>query len=142
MDGVINLIKVMIWGGTTLLTPEPIDVHLDIARITLKKPISAITAGASIKIDITKYIKATGVVASLKEIDENFPDNCISIKLISTDQEPVVLSKQYGGAGNDSAAVYLASQSGIPTGLKFHAIEISSCKLLESINIEWINFSK
>ena len=142
MDGVINLIKIMLWGGTTLLTPEPIDINLDITKITFKKPISAINAGASIKIDITKYIKVTNTVASLKEIDEIFPDNCVSIKLVSTSNKSFTLSKLNGGVGNKSAAVYISSQSGVPTGVKFHSLEISSCKLLESINIEWINFSK
>ena len=131
----------MLFGSTIVLTPQGVDLGASPSRIVLDEPIEAISAGAHIMIDITRFIKSTNVIDGLNEVDAIFPKGCVTASLIS-DSSKILLDDSYGGwGGEDSVRLNLSSQMGIPVDVQFTAIEISSCVDIKLAIILWHNYS-
>jgi hypothetical protein len=54
----MTLLKILFFGGASLLTPNAIDLLDTTTLIQLVEPISAITEGAALEIDVSQYIHA------------------------------------------------------------------------------------
>jgi len=138
----LTLIKIILFGGSTLLTPNPIDIGHEPIQIAFEKPLKVITKGASINIDVSPYITANNVFDGFKEIESSFPEGCVIAVLESVDGKKIVLSKSSARWGGDNKMLNLKSNIGVPTGVKFVGIQISSCKAISDTNVTWYNYSK
>jgi hypothetical protein len=131
----------LLFGSTIVITPQGADLGTSPSRIVLDEPIEAITAGAHIMIDITRFIKSTNVIDGLNEVDTIFPKGCVTATLIS-DSSKIVLDDSYGGwGGEDSVRLNLSSQVGIPVDVKFIAVEITSCVDIKQAIVLWHKYS-
>jgi hypothetical protein len=131
-----------LFGGSTLITPSPIDIGNDPIFIEFKKPVKAITGGASINIDVTPYISAENVIDGFKEIDSTFPEGCVIAVLKSKNGTDITLSKSSGRWDGEKKMLNLKAKAGVPTGVKFVGIQLSSCKEIGSTSVTWYNYSK
>ena len=138
----LTLLKIIIFGGSTVITPSPINISENPILIEFEKPLSAITEGASINIDVTPHITSQGFSNEFKEIDEEFPKGCVKAILKSKQGEIVTLIDSDGRLGGKEKFLNLGSESGVPTGAKYVSIEISSCKQINNTVVTWYNYSK
>ncbi len=130
------------FGGSTLITPSPIEIGNEPIFIEFKKPVKAITGGASINIDVTSYISSENAIDGFKEIDSTFPEGCVIAVLKSKNGTNITLSKSSGRWGGEERMLNLKAETGVPTGVKFVGIQLSSCKEMSSTSVTWYNYSK
>ncbi|MFL0807361.1 MAG: hypothetical protein K6L60_08750 [Oceanobacter sp.] len=139
---ILTLIKIILFGGSTVLTPTPVDIRSEPILIEFEKPIDAITKGASINIDVTPYISSQIASDGFKEIDSTFPSGCVKAIVKSKKDERITLSKSSGRWGGKKKMLNLRSESGVPTGVKFVTMQLISCKEINNTVITWYNYSK
>ncbi len=138
-----TLLKMLIFGGATIITPTPIDIGTDGALLNPPQEIEAITGGAALYLDITSHISADDALESFKEIDKLFPKGCVTATLFSKEHEPVNLGFSGGAWGGKLAWLRLSSESGgLPTGVPFTSIKVSTCRIIKNTVVKWINYSK
>ena len=142
MSDILTMLKILLFGGSTLLTPEPIDINTNIFTIEPKSSIEAITKGASLNIDVSQYILSEKMTDGFNEIKEKFPQGCITATLISEQGQKVVLDKSSGRWGGAKKMVNLHAANGVPTDIEFNKIELVSCKEIKSTKVTWYNYSK
>lgn len=142
MIAMLDFFRVLFFAKTILLTPEPITLLGDVEiRPTL--PLTAITAGASIEIDVssmmTKHQKE-GIVEFRRRVTEAFPSGSINAKLFGKDNREVILSYD-GGVAYTDKAVYLGlyAHDGVPTGVEFNRVKLTSRVQLNSVKVSWRN---
>jgi hypothetical protein len=70
MNDIFTMLKILIFGGSTLLTPDPVDINTEILAIKPESSIEAITNGASLNIDVSQYILSEKM--DLKKLKINF----------------------------------------------------------------------
>ena len=110
--------------------------------ITPEKSFEAITSGAGINIDVTRHTEATNVFDAFDEIKTKFPKGCINAILNSKESPPVSLTEISGRWSDKQVAVHLTAVEGVPTGIDFNSVEITSCKKLNGVFVKWVNYSK
>ena len=133
----------ILFGGSTLLTPDPIDIEVTKpVTIKLESSISAINKGAAVGIDVSQYITSENVVEGLREIGNLYPDGCVKATLFSNNNKKVVLNRSSGSWGANKKMIRLSSKNGVRTDLKFTSIELSSCKIIQKAEVVWYNFSE
>ena len=142
MDDIFTLLKILIFGGSTLLTPEPIDINTNLLTIKPDSSIEAITKGASLNIDVSQYILSEKMTDGFEEIKEKFPQGCITATLINEQGEKVVLNKSSGRWGGAKKMVNLHAANGVLTDIEFNTIELLSCKEIKNTKVTWYNYSK
>jgi len=69
----------LFFSKSVLLTSSPVNLGASWTEIELKKPISAITGGASLQVDVTKQVGYTTDFEALMKI---IPDGTITAELI------------------------------------------------------------
>ncbi|MEW8300238.1 MAG: hypothetical protein AB2712_15485 [Candidatus Thiodiazotropha sp.] len=136
-----TLLKIILLGGSTIITPNPIDIGQEPILIKFEEPISAITSGASINIDITPYISSVNISDGLKEIVNIFPSGCVVANLNSRKGEVVTLSRSTGSWNGEQKMLNLSSEIGVPTGVKYISMQLSSCKEIKNAVVTWYNYS-
>lgn len=139
---ILTLLKIILFSGSTVITPVPIDIGREPILIEFEKPISAITKGASVNIDVTPHISSQTVSDGFKEIGNTFPSGCVIATLRSKQGEIITLSKSSGRWGGKKKMLNLSSESGTPTGIKYVDMQISSCVEINNTVITWYNYSK
>jgi hypothetical protein len=142
MNDIFTMLKILIFGGSTLLTPDPVDINTEILAIKPESSIEAITNGASLNIDVSQYILSEKMTDGFKEIKDKFPQGCITATLISEHGEKVVLNKSSGRWGGTKKMVNLHAENGVPTDIEFNKIELLSCKEIKNTKVTWYNYSK
>ncbi len=103
--------------------------------LKLEKPLEAITGGASIRIDVSQYVKSF----ESQEVSGQFPDGIIEGKLIQKNGHEISLTNSGSSHGNDSVRLIVSADSPLPTGVKFVGIKLRSKIILESVNVYWKN---
>lgn len=141
----LDFIFILLFGKTVLLTNIPVDIQ-DTSSISLEKPISALTPGASIQIDVSSMIKyepKSNIADFRKKIEEMFPPQSIQATLVSIGGENVIL--KYNGASmfnEKQVLISLYSDIGVPKSTEFNRIQISSATKLRSVKLLWMNYKK
>lgn len=144
-ETMFDFIFILLFGKTVLLTNIPVNIHENFS-MTLKDPISAITTGASIQIDVSsmiKYEKNSNIVNFRKDIEEMFPPQSVTATLISDGGQKVVL--QYDGKNmfnEEHIFISLYSDNGFPKGEEYSRIEVSSATELRAVKLFWKNYKK
>ncbi len=140
----LDFFTILFFSKTTLLTPEYVDVGIspDRYELTLNKPISAITRGAGIEIDVSKTILADGASSILQireEVAASFPKGSITATLIGKGGEIQLTYQGNSMIGANSVRLDL-SNVGIPTNQKFERLVLVTEVELASVKIYWRNY--
>ena len=93
MSSIGDLFRILFFAKTTLLTPNPVDIHgrLD---LNLPEPLEAITSGAELEIDVTSIIsmsRGEDILAVRKKIVDKFSNSSIQAHLLGDNNVDVVL---------------------------------------------------
>jgi len=139
---ILTLLKILLFGGATVITPNPVDIGLQTIDIQVTENIEAITSGASLYIDITREISSDSVFDALNEIDKKYPKGCVGAVLSGKNGDKVLLDTSSGAWSNELVELRLSSQKGVPTDMPFTSIKISSCNEIKSTVVKWRNYSK
>lgn len=139
----IMLFVVIFFGGSVYLTPEPIDLHgrYEIVRV---KPIEALTAGASLGIDVSSVIKDYGkgndVWTLSRRVERLIPPGSVEAVLVGDGVEVVLRYKGHFRYNNTGIWVTLEADEGVPTGVDFTKVVIDSDVELKGVRVIWRNY--
>jgi hypothetical protein len=138
----ITLLKILIFGGASLLTPNLIDVVDSTTLLQLPEPISAITADAALEIDVSSYIAADNEAAAEAEFKEVFPGGCVQALLHSKYGVSVYFDQMDGVWHDGQKFLRLTASAGVPVGDKFNRLELHVCKEIRKTTLTWHNYEK
>ena len=142
----------LIFGKMILLTPNPIDIYQDWVNIELKKPVSAITEGAMVNVELESNRHFSDTVKAQENISKYlkglYPDDSIEAVLTTKDNKIIQLTNTgfytsgYSESENIKVLIKLTGQPRIPTDMEFTSLKIRSMNRLEKVLVHWKNFSK
>jgi hypothetical protein len=136
---------ILFFAKSIVVTPEPIDI-VDSVSLKFAEPVSAITSGAHIRIDVTDSVRDSvglaNIVAVLDYLKKKYPDGSVSASLTTATGEATILDKTGGSANAESAQLILLSSTGVPTGIDFSEVEIVSTADLKGVSVTWQNHYK
>jgi hypothetical protein len=141
----MEFFKILFFSKVLLLTPNPINITNKV-EISPAEPLKAITAGASLQLDVSGIfapIKGEDIHKVNQEILEKFPSGTIHAKLITEDEKLVTL--EYLGHysyAEKNLRLILERSPGVPTNIKFNKVLIESDISLKDVKIFWKNFSE
>ena len=139
----LTWIKIMLFGGSTLITPEPVAIGVESAEVVFSEPIKALDKHASFNVKVSEYVESEHFQDFTREVNSKFPEGCIKIRLNSKGSDPVLFSKRSVTWNNPrDVSVNLKSEDGVPTDRKYTSLIISSCNEIKSTKITWYNYGK
>lgn len=138
----LDFFRILFFAKTVLLTPDPINVLGDI-DLRPSEPLTAITTGASIEIDVSSMIKKPqqeGIVEFRRRVAEAFPPGSINAKLLGKDNRQVTLWYDGGVAfAKDAIFLGLYAGDGVPIDAEFDRVKLTSRVQLKSVRVSWRN---
>lgn len=132
---------VLLFSNIIQLNNAPIDISKEL-EIKLKKPISALTFGASVEIDITqmldkKTIKSLDILLLKTVIEKKFPQG--SVRAILQNNKQSIVLQHNGGMIIDNGSVRLRLYGDVPTSVDFNNLKILTDVELKQVYIFWKN---
>jgi len=137
---VLNFFKVLIFGTWVTLTPEPVDLVPPALEIVLEDPISALTPGAHLRIDVSQHITGTDVISKLDRAKEFMAPKCLTAELFSTEGKVYLLDHLYQSVDKETTELVLTRDVGVPADTDFVKVVVESCKPVSEVIIKWSNF--
>ncbi|NOS76177.1 MAG: hypothetical protein HOP36_16895 [Methyloglobulus sp.] len=138
----MTFFRILLFSKVMLLTPEPIDIF-GVAEFKLKQPLTAITTGARIEINISSMIepRQAGRSELERRIKSEFPVGSIEATLIGKDKQQVRLryDANYAYSQNE-VELTLAADGGVPINIEFEKLIIVSRIKLKSVLVSWRNY--
>lgn len=136
---------ILFFSKWVALTPQAIDIVNEIV-LNPDKPLTAITGGAGVHIDLSNVapavgIKQTGIEESMRILSELIPPEGVSGYLLTGEGQRISLDKAFFALENDRAWMILTSSSGIPAGLEFVTLSIRSSVEIRGVLVYWKNYS-
>jgi len=136
-------LQALFLGGITVLTPQPIDIGATWVRIDATKPLSAITSGAALQLDITALVPPpANLIDRMATADRLFPRGCVHARLVTSTGSEVALSNAGAAASDTNTYLIVDASSGVPTGIKFPTVIISATCSMKKVTLSWQNYSK
>ena len=136
---------ILFFAKSLLLTPEPIDIEAEVT-LQLAEPVSAVTSGAHLRIDVTHSIAGSvelpNVEAVLDYLAERYPDGSVTATLTTGSGEQAILERVSGSTGGERAELIVSSSSGIQTDVDFSEVKIATKTPLQSVTVTWQNHAK
>lgn len=140
----MEFLRILFFAKTVLLTPEPINLLGDV-ELRPREPLTAITAGASIEIDVSSMItkpRQESVEDFYRRAEAMFPSGAAEAKLLTKDKREVVLNYDQRGIAfsNDTVFLVLSADGGVPTDIEFEIVRLTSRIELQSVKVTWKNY--
>lgn len=136
---------ILFFAKSVLITPEPVDI-INSTTFTFGEPISAITSGAHVRIDVSRSVGAevdlADIVGVLEHLDQNFPNGSVTATLTTASGKTKILDVCSGSTNGKNAELILSSSSGIPTQTGFIKLQIDSSIDLLGVTVKWRNHQK
>ncbi|OQW85721.1 MAG: hypothetical protein BWK72_20865 [Rhodoferax ferrireducens] len=141
----MNFFWILLFGSFVAITEQPIDLVTGANNVPLGAPISAITHGASLFVDITSKIPKDEVTIELsrKWVEKNVPPGCL--KAVLRGENAVVVPLEFNGALSfepGKVFLILASAGGMPVRQDFKSLSLTSCVPLSRVVVYWQNYQK
>lgn len=142
-----NLFLILFFSKFILITPQPIDIN-DTIELNTSEPISAITSGAHITVDVSSMIQRNEN-EDLSEYHNRhltkFPKNSIKAILENKHGDKVALiykgaHSHSGDNQNEKIKLLLFAEEGVPNDKEFTMIKITSEVNLKNVLVTWVNF--
>jgi len=134
---------ILFFGKSVLLTPMPVTLEDEVALVP-KEPLSAITIGANLEIDVTHIIKwaqeEEGILEFRDRVRKRFPPQSIKARLIQKTGNEITLS--YDGLmqfNNKSTLLSLYGEKGVPIDREFYKVIITSNIKINDVLVHWKN---
>lgn len=138
----ITLIKILLFGSVSVLTPTPVDLLDDTSLIQLAEPVTAITTTAALELDVSAYIDGSNEEAINDEFLAVFPDDCVSALLHSKYGVSVYFDQARGVWHDGKKFLRLTASTGVPIDDKFNRLELHTCKEIRKTTVTWYNYEK
>lgn len=123
-----------------LLNQSPITIHSYWTEVELKRPIIAITSGATIYIKIQRNIDICDFNFDNDCIDKFFPNGSIEAKLIDRNGRHFLFkNKDSVSISSDSLKIIMFSESEIKLNHEFIRLYIRSDNKIVNVDIIWEN---
>ncbi len=134
---------ILFLGKSVLLTPTPVILENTLVLVP-KEPISAVTSGASLEIDVSSIVmksKEERTVEFRARVKKLFPPHTIKANLVQKNGEKIpLIYAGYFSFNNKGTWLSLSSESGVPTGKEFITVEVISKIKIEDVTIHWRNY--
>lgn len=142
----MQLFWILLFGNFVALSEGSIQLAAGAHQVPLKRPISAITSGAALYIDVTSMIPRDELTvhASRKWAEQSFGPGCLNATL-QADGEPPVLLEFKGGVSfaPDSLHLILSGPNfSVPVRKDFTKLTLTNCTPLRGVRIYWANYRK
>ncbi len=144
MESLKVFFLVLFFSKAILLTPNPITIYEGTTKLDLIEPISAITEGAGLFIDVDSMLamkERSNIIKTRNKIDELFPEGFITVALLNTSGDMQVLRYEGSVMVNRDKA-YLGLYGKVPLETEWTSITINSKMELRDISIIWKNHKK
>ena len=138
----LTLLKILVFGGVSLLTPDSIDIVDATTLIQLNEPITAITQSAAIELDVSRNISADNSEAAALAFPLVFPESCVSALLHSKFGLSVYLDKVEGQWRDGKKILRLSATNGVVVDANFHQIELHTCTKIHDTKLTWHNYER
>lgn len=135
MENIVTLFKMLFFLKTVLITPTPIDIGNEWVTIKPSESLEAITGGAAIYIDVTKYAKPL----DFDGVGNKFPPGTVEGKLIHKDKTETQLISSGSSHSNTDVRLIVSSAQPVPTDAEFIEVKLKSKIPLQSVNVYWKN---
>ena len=130
----------LFFAKSVLLTLGGADINNEWMQVPLEEPLEAITSGASIYVDVTKYVDAD---ASINKLDATFPAGTVRVRLVQKDgQETLLRNSSAYSFEEDKVYLILYAADGVPTGKEYTELYVRSTKPLSGVSLVWRNHRK
>jgi hypothetical protein len=142
----VDFLFILLFSKTVLLTPDfiTIDNFSDGYKVALNKPISAITSGASIQIDVSK-MDLLSIKRSITEtrniVAKEFPVRSVKVTLKGEGEKVQLIYQGAILANNDGVRLVLSSDK-IPIDVNFNEVIVRTNVELQRVKIYWKNYKK
>ena len=131
---------ILFFAKSILLTPSSVDLTSEWTQIPLVEPLEAITSGAVIYVDVTKYVNAD---ASIDRLDSTFPAGTVKARLVQKDgQETLLVNSSAYSFKKDKVYLSLDAAAGVPTDNEYTELFIRSTNPLSGVSLVWTNHRK
>lgn len=133
-----ELLTILFFGSSLLLTPKPIDVGKEWLELIPKKPIKAITGGGTLYVDITNTV---GNLRDVATLDTKFPKGTIEAELVPESGKTIKLKNGSVYSYNqDNVRVIMLPETEMPVNVKFHKVRLRSGTIIRSATVTWSNY--
>ncbi len=135
----------LFFSSNSLLTESYVTIKDNTHIINIKKPISAITDGASLLIDISSMIpdiENKSITQLRKDVINIFESFIITAKLIGKTNNVTLAYSGHSMITNKQVFLTLESNKNLSKLGKWSKVIISSSKELTDVKVYWKNFSK
>jgi hypothetical protein len=144
MESLKVFFLVLFFSKTILLTPNPITIYEGATQLDLIEPISAITEGAGLFIDVDSMLamkERSNIIKTRNKIGELFPEGFITVTLSNASGDIQIL-RYDGSAMVNRDKAYLGLYGKVPLDTEWTSITINSKMELRDISIIWKNHKK
>ena len=140
-ESLSTLIRILLFGGQVLLTPNTVDLGPEWLLISPGKPFSAVTEGASLHVDLGKEIDSKlNVVERMELTAKKFPSTCGTARLVATDGVETVLTIAGSAVSNTETYLLLTAKDGVPTNRRYKTVLINFSCPIKAAKVYWKNF--
>lgn len=139
----IRFLQVLLFGNLILLTPHPVDIYAH-DWIALAEPISAITPGAILSVDVTAMLENPKPynLAWADHFEELFPPGSLSATLVTRGGKKVRLEYRGGWAYDAEGHITLILECGcVPTDAEVTKIRVETDVPLRDVLLYWKNYT-
>ncbi len=139
-------IRAFLLASTFLLSPSPVDIHAG-AVVTFTKEISALNSGAALHVDVSSMMPRSAMVdisTARQWVASHVPRGSLTATLYCSEcsgNEHLAFNGKTSWDGKFMNVV-LDSKDGVPPGVKFTKVEVSSEVELRQVRVEWVNHRK
>ncbi|MCA1790581.1 MAG: hypothetical protein LC667_12210 [Thioalkalivibrio sp.] len=142
----LEFLKIFLLAKTIMLTSQPIDIYPGRFEIGLKEPISAITEGAALYVDVSSMLPddVKRVSAARSWVRREFPPGFLTAVLLdsSGDNEVLLVFVGESSWSSDEVRLILSAGSGMPTKVEYDKLVLETDIALYDVSIIWKNYKK
>jgi hypothetical protein len=137
---------ILLFSEWVQLTPIPVDLSGTLT-ITPDDPISAITPGAAVHINLAgsvpeAAIRNAGLQDSIDLLRQKIPLESVHGFLLTDAGEQIQLDQKFFSLENDKAWLVLGSEVGVPAGVHFVEVTVNSSTQIHNALVYWKNWSE
>jgi hypothetical protein len=135
-----TLLKILLFGATVVVHPGPIEIGAEPIVVTPQTPLTAITSGANLDLDVTSYFPTSEtLVERFRRADVLFPSECAHVTLMTRDGKSVLLTSNGISVGEKDIRLVFSAKGGVPEDPGYVRIELSSQCPIKGKDLRWHN---
>lgn len=137
---------ILLFGSFVSLSDQPMNLTAGTHDVPLKKPLSAITSGAALYIDVTSMVPKDELTieGSRRWVERSVEPGCLKAALQTNGETTVPLEFRGGfSSAPDSLHLILPGPgSSVPVRQEFNKLTVSNCMPLWQVRLYWANYRK